>query len=967
MSVRPVAFYVWLLVLVLFAALPLGVVRAQTPPTTPPLPTAAPSDDLPPASTNVEVVGQLGGTIGDVVAQGDRAYITVGRRLQILDLSDPAHPSLMGQSPVLSDHVRDITVAGNYAYVTAEEDGLYILDVSNPVEPVVVGSYSGRADSVTVSESHAYIKNLASNQLHILDVSNPANPSQVSSYTPDGRLVGVAVIGGYAYLAVDNGYEGLEPTGTDDLYILDIANPALPVLITYYDSPNRVMDLVADGHHLYLIQEDLWWHNDIDYGFEILDASNPTAPAPVAAYDENYPFSLVVHGNHLYVSSYDLRIYDATNLRAIREIGTFDVPSGVIAFVDNYAYLVDGAKGLRVLDVSNPANLTWAGQYYTEGSPLDVRVVGAHAYVANGEAGLEIVDVSNPVTPTLVSQYDTPGMARSLAVVNDLAYVADGEGGLRVIDVSNPTAPEELGFHPGAGEVQAVYVVDGYAYLADSEKGLLILDVTNPNMPRLVGTHPGAARDVVVVPPYAYVASPAGLRVLNVSNPARPVWTGFYAAPGDVFALAVNGNHAYVAASTAGLRIVDISNPSAPTEVGFHATPIYAIDVDVHGDRAYVKLGDPYGYSRYLPGQLDIVDVANPTLPRLVGGYEEIRYGQRVTVAWPYAYVVNGEYELRILDIANPPTLREVDRYAMPGNVLNFAVTTDYAYIVGVDGLYITDVTSPSNPLLVRHYPLPGLADVVVTKNYAYLISDSLRVLDISDPAHAVQVAFLPQGGTRIALAGNLLYVGEGFFFHIFDISNPLAPAKLASEAVTSIDSDAPINDILAVEGYAYVLTERYLYIYDVANPAAPISIGSYGSPYNKSVAVSGPYLYVAYDDTNFYDGSDGSGLLVLNASQPSRIRLAGRYHRSQSGGGADVAVADGFAYLTTIAGVHVLDVSQPASPALMALYPLQPSGRRIAIVDGHLFVGTGNGSLYVLRYTGGDALRVHLPLLHRR
>jgi hypothetical protein len=873
----------------------------------------------------------------------------------------------MGQSPVLSPHIRHIAVAGDYAYVTAGEDGLYILDVSNPVEPVVVGFSSGRADGVTVSESHAYIKNLASNQLQILDVSNPANPTEVSSYTPDGRLVGVAVMGGYAYLAVDNGYEGLEAAGTDDLYILDIANPALPVLITYYDSPYRVMGLVVSGHHLYLVQESLWWYNDTDYGFEILDASNPISPAPVATYDVYYPFSLIVHGNYIYVSSQDLRIYDATNLRAIKEVGTFDVPSGVIAFVDNYAYLVDGARGLRVLDVSNPANLTWAGQYYTEGSPLDVRVVGSYAYIANGKAGLQIVDVSNPVTPTLVSQYDTPGTAQSVAVVNDLAYVADGAGGLRIIDVSNPTAPQEPGFHPGAGEVQAVYVVDGYAYLADSEKGFLILDVTNPNMPRLVGAHPGAARDVVVVPPYAYVASPAGLRVLNVSNPARPVWTGFYAAPGDVFALAVNGDYAYMAASTAGLRIVDISNPSAPTEVGFHATPRYAMDVDVHGDRAYVKIGDPYGYSRYLPGQLDIVDVANPTSPQLVGGYKKIWSGQRVAVAWPYAYVVNGSYELRILDIANPPTLREVDRYAMPGDVLNFAMTTDYAYIVGADGLYITDVTSPSNALLVRHFALPGLSDVVVTENYAYLIGDGLRALDITDPAHAVQVASYPQGGTRIALAGNLLYVGEGIFFHTFDISNPVAPAKLASEAVTSFDSDAPINDIVAVEGHAYVLTERYLYTYDVSNPAAPVNVGSYGNPYNKSLAASGPYLYIAYDDTNVYDGSEGSGLLVLNASQPSRIRLAGRYHRSESGGGADVAVADGFAYLTTIAGVHVLDVSQPASPALMALHPLQPSGRRIAFTDGHLFVGTGNGSLYVLRYTGGYALRVHLPLLHRR
>ncbi len=66
------------------------------------------------------------------------------------------------------------------------------------------------------------------------------------------------------------------------------------------------------------------------------------------------------------------------------------------------------------------------------------------------DGGLRVVDVSNPAQPREVGFYDTPGWAEGVAVSGAYAYVADGDG-LRVVDVSNPAQPREVGFYDTPG------------------------------------------------------------------------------------------------------------------------------------------------------------------------------------------------------------------------------------------------------------------------------------------------------------------------------------------------------------------------------------------------------------------------------------------------------------------------------------------------------------------------------------
>lgn len=140
----------------------------------------------------------------------------------------------------------------------------------------------------------------------------------------------------------------------------------------------------------------------------------------------------------------------------------------------NYAYCADGSAGLKIVNISNPASLSLAGEYESQ-TAYGVFVSGTFAYVADGtSSGLKIINVSNPGNPTLAGSYTTPGGAYDVVVSGNYAYVADWGFGLQIVDVSNPASPSLAGSYNSSGTAWGVCVVGEFAYVAD-QSTLLIL------------------------------------------------------------------------------------------------------------------------------------------------------------------------------------------------------------------------------------------------------------------------------------------------------------------------------------------------------------------------------------------------------------------------------------------------------------------------------------------------------------
>ncbi|MBN1920197.1 MAG: hypothetical protein JW892_03050, partial [Anaerolineae bacterium] len=157
-------------------------------------------------------------------------------------------------------------------------------------------------------------------------------------YDTPGSALGVAVSGGYTYVA--DGYGG-------GLRVVDVSNPAAPVEVGYYDTPGSALGVAVSGGYAYVV-------DGYGGGLRVVDVRNPAASV---------------------------------------EVGYYDTPGSAlgVAVSGGYAYVADSSSGLRVVDVRNPAAPVEVGFYDTPGSAEDVAVSGGYAYVADGDGGLFIL------------------------------------------------------------------------------------------------------------------------------------------------------------------------------------------------------------------------------------------------------------------------------------------------------------------------------------------------------------------------------------------------------------------------------------------------------------------------------------------------------------------------------------------------------------------------------------------------
>jgi len=512
----------------------------------------------------IEFVAQYGGPSYAIAVQGERAYLGIGPRLAVLDISHPSSPTLLGKSDPLLGVVENVAVSGNYVYVAAGGAGLLVIDVSSPVAPVQVGAYQTYyAADVAVSGSYVCLVGGELPGFQVLDVSDPASPTCVGTIKKTGVPQGVAVSGNYAYVAA----------GPSGLIVVNISNASSPSTVAQYITGVWVYKVAVVAGYAYLAGNS---------GLHVIDIMNPASPILIGSCrDVGYAAGMAVSGNYALVTAFSL--------------------------------------GLQVVDVSIPASPVLVGGYDTPGISYGVTVGGDYAYVADAAAGLQIVDMSNPVLPTWAGGYNygVSGPVRDIAVSGNYVYMAEEGESLRVIDVSNPASPVLAGSPGLGGDGEGILTSGSYTYVACYDAGLKVFDMSNPASPTLVGVchECGQGNDLAVSGAHAYLAGGNTFQVVDILDPSAPTLVSqcdlspdFYAASG----LSVSGNQAYVADNDTGLTVIDISDPLSPLHVSTYNTNGLAFDVSVVGDYAYVADGSD---------GLQVLDISAPLSPSLVGGY----------------------------------------------------------------------------------------------------------------------------------------------------------------------------------------------------------------------------------------------------------------------------------------------------------------------------------------------------------
>ena len=230
---------------------------------------------------------------GAVALAGGYAYVPAWvEGLRVVDVTDPANPREVGSldSSILQGTVGRVALGEGHLYLTVQEGGLMTLDVADPVDPYPVGAYTpptGSIRDVAVAGGYAYATGSTSagdqrkGILYVIDVADPTRPGKVASVElPDHSSSSVTLAGDYVYVALVDCYYF---TCSGSLQVIDISHPTQSRLVSSLDVPGGAFavtvtdDADGSGRYGYLTAGD--------EGVWVVDVSDPAQPELVGLAD----------------------------------------------------------------------------------------------------------------------------------------------------------------------------------------------------------------------------------------------------------------------------------------------------------------------------------------------------------------------------------------------------------------------------------------------------------------------------------------------------------------------------------------------------------------------------------------------------------------------------------------------------------------------------------------------------------
>ena len=365
-------------------------------------------------------------------------------------------------------------------------------------------------------------------------------------------------------------------------------------------------------------------------------------------------------------------------------------------------------------------------------------------------------------------------------------------------------------------------------------------------------------------------------------------------------------------------------------------------------------------------GALLIYFNADPNNITLVGS---IQLGTRTSttlIKFLYAknnfvYVANDFEGLWIIDVSDPTNPFVASQTDLPGISMSVFAKDNFAYVTTAMGnapynsgaLWIIDVLDPLNPEITGSTNSVGFsAGISVIDTCAYVcspFSTSINIVNISDPTDPEIIRNYMLQGTgyvfNIQVQEEIAYItGDADGLFIIDVSDPEWPTMLNNYIPPGWFPMGQALDVVVSEGIMYLAGFSNIFIADVFDPSNPMHLAAYAVGegfFHTSVAISGSKLFVATQNT---------GLYTINVSNPDLPMISD--HNMTGASCTDVIVNDNYAYASqTHNGTRVIDISNINDPTEVASYGTWPevTSYSSCFNDNNLFVSGYMTSPHVL------------------
>lgn len=391
------------------------------------------------------------------------AYACDGAGLRLFDVADPTSPVLLSTYDA-GDTCYEMAFTGNESVIyLVGLEGLFALMVADPSAPVVLDAAPiGNSFSCADAGSAAVMTSRYTG-LHVVgapgfdEIANVPNAGFANRVHLDGTTLYVADLSG-------------------GVRIYDLADPEAPVFLTEADTDPNTQDMVAADGVMYAVNA-----NNSGTGLALFDVAEPASPALLATHNtNNQTFGLDLAGNLCVLANGfgGLRTVDVTDPLAPAALG--DLPFGAnandVVVAGDHAFVASFGGGMLSVDIADPTSMSVLQQQFW-GFLNALDVTDDLAWVADGQAGLRVVDISNPADLVSLVTFAIGGQPRDVVrsrVGSPYVYLADDFYGLRQVDVSDPTAPILLASYPSADRGMGVDAEAGVIVLAAGETGVYV-------------------------------------------------------------------------------------------------------------------------------------------------------------------------------------------------------------------------------------------------------------------------------------------------------------------------------------------------------------------------------------------------------------------------------------------------------------------------------------------------------------
>ena len=349
------------------------------------------------SSSNIEHVTlvPLDGRANGGKLLGKYLYVTTGKALEILDVSEPTSPTRVGKLDfelldvmyIATGYQEDVDTDGRFL-IRSDSGQMQVIDVRDPTKPAVMGVVDGvdnHTMSCVLSCTWAY-----GSEGKIVDMRDPANPKD-AGVTWDENL---ELTSSHDVTEVS---PGIVVTATEPMYVLDVrADPKKPRVLAKFTPPG-------------FVHGTTWPHLGMD---DIaLGGGEAVGPSPACESDPSSTFYTMDTRNWRETKTF--KLLDEYALKVGDEGATASV--WCTHWFDHHPTFGTGGlvsiawyeQGIRLLSVARDGQIAQTGYFIPHGGSIwDVRWITPDImYTFDHHRGIDILRYTGEIPP---SNYTPP-------------------------------------------------------------------------------------------------------------------------------------------------------------------------------------------------------------------------------------------------------------------------------------------------------------------------------------------------------------------------------------------------------------------------------------------------------------------------------------------------------------------------------------------------------------------------------